>query len=290
MQIPEYENYQETKKHSDSLFPYNTYPCSIPLDFYEVPNHWHNEMEIIYIKKGHGIVTLDLDTYYVEDGDIIIVLPGQLHSISQLEQYTMEYENIIFSTDMFISKYSDTVETEFFIPFISGQIEFSHLVTKEDNIYQSLADCLNRADNICSTFPKGYKLALKGYLFEFFYIIFNNSREIKEIKSSKNLDKLKDVIKYIETNYHNPITIDEIAGISGFSASHFMKFFKKTTGSSFVDYLNDYRLSMAARMLISSEENIIDVATACGYENLSYFNRIFKKKYEMTPSEYRHRL
>ena len=89
MNIIEYENYQETKPHADSLFPYNTYLCSIPLDFNEVPLHWHNEMEIIYIKKGRGNVTLDFDNHYVEYGDIIIVLPGQMHGISRLGDYTM---------------------------------------------------------------------------------------------------------------------------------------------------------------------------------------------------------
>ena len=52
MQIPEYENYHETKSHSTPDFPYNAYICSIPLDFEKVPLHWHDEVEIIYIKKG----------------------------------------------------------------------------------------------------------------------------------------------------------------------------------------------------------------------------------------------
>ena len=96
MQIPEYENYHETKSHSTPDFPYNAYICSIPLDFEKVPLHWHAEVEIIYIKKGRGHVTLDFTSLYVEAGDIIIVSPGQLHAIGPAE-YSMEYENIIFS-------------------------------------------------------------------------------------------------------------------------------------------------------------------------------------------------
>ena len=80
MQIPEYENYHETKSHSTPDFPYNAYICSIPLDFEKVPLHWHDEVEIIYIKKGRGRVTLDFTSLYVEAGDIIIVSPGQLHA------------------------------------------------------------------------------------------------------------------------------------------------------------------------------------------------------------------
>lgn len=287
MNIPEYEIYQETKNHADTLFPYNTYICSIPLDFYEVPKHWHNETEIIYIKKGRGLVTLDMEKIYVEAGDILLIIPGQLHSISQLENYSMEYENIIFSTDMLISKHADTLESEFFIPFLAGQINFQPLITKDDEIYGKLSNCLNNADNICKTFPKGYKLAIKASLFEFFYIMFTNSGEYVEKQSNKNVDKLKDILAYIENNYKNPITIEEIANVCNFSSSHFMKFFKKAMGTSFVDYLNDYRLSTAARMLLSSDENIIEIAADCGYDNLSYFNRIFKKKYGETPSSYR---
>ena len=287
MNIPEYEIYNETKKHSESIFPYNTYLCSIPLDFYEVPNHWHNEMEIIYIKKGKGTVSIDMHSHYVEAGDIIIVIPGQLHSISQLDKYSMEYENIIFSTDMLISKISDTLESDFFIPLLAGNIAIKNLITADDDIYNELALCLNKADNICRTFPKGYKLALKACLYEFFFVIYTNSEEISETKSNKNVDRIKTILNYLEANYRHDISIEEIADVCGFSSSHFMKFFKKNMGDSFINYLNDYRLSMAARTLLSSDDNIIDIAADCGYDNLSYFNRIFKKKYGVTPSAYR---
>ena len=59
MNILEYENYHEDKTHVELTFPYNTYLCSIPLDFSGVPLHWHDDMELIYIKKGHGIITVD---------------------------------------------------------------------------------------------------------------------------------------------------------------------------------------------------------------------------------------
>lgn len=287
MNIPEYENYQETKSHSDPMFPYNTYPCSIPLDFYDVPLHWHNEMEIIYVKKGKGRVTIDFETHYVEGGDIVILLPGQLHGISQLDHYSMEYENIIFSTEMLLSRHKDSLNSEFFDPFLSGNIAFDNIITRDHEIYPQLSACLNKADQVCSTFEKGYKLALKGYLFEFFFVIFRHSDDAVPEKSNKHLNKIKEILKFIETNYHEPITIEDIASLSGFSASHFMRFFKNSMGTSFIDYLNDYRLSMASRMLMSSDDTILNIAADCGYDNLSYFNRLFKRRYGMPPSHYR---
>ena len=286
MQIPEYENYHETKSHSAPDFPYNTYICSIPLDFEKVPLHWHDEVEIIYIKKGRGRVTLDFTSLYVEAGDIIVVTPGQLHAIGPAE-YSMEYENIIFSLDMLRTGSMDALSSEFFEPFLAGTIGFEHLICRDHEDYAALSSCLNRADDICRTFPKGYRLAIKGYLFEFFYTIFTNSTDIPVAKSDPRLERLKTVLKYIETHYASAISIDEIAAVAGFSASHFMRFFKEAMGTSFTAYLSAYRLSMAARLLILTNDSILDIALSCGYENLSYFNRSFKKRYKKTPGEYR---
>ena len=91
MNILEYENYHEDKEHAGLDFPYNTYLCSIPLDFSQVPLHWHDEMEIVYIKKGQGLVTVDFKQYRVNAKTLIFILPGQLHSIAQYKDESMEY-------------------------------------------------------------------------------------------------------------------------------------------------------------------------------------------------------
>lgn len=96
----QYKIYHENKIHTPDDFPYNTYLCSIPLDFQSVNLHWHDEVEIIVIKKGSGIVSVDLTTYSVSAGDIIFVLPGQLHAISQKDNEIMEYENILFKSSL----------------------------------------------------------------------------------------------------------------------------------------------------------------------------------------------
>ena len=66
-----------------------------------------------------------------------------------------------------------------------------------------------------------------------------------------------------------------------------MKFFKQSMGMGFIAYLNDFRLEIAARMLLSADANILEIASVCGFENLSYFNRSFKKKYGVAPGRFR---
>lgn len=289
MNILEYENTQEIKSHGHDNFPFNIYLCSIPLDFTVVPTHWHNDMEIIYIKKGQGKITVDLEPFQVKQGDIVVVPPGQLHSIEQSEDFSMEYENIIFQLTMLMVPQGDTCTEKFFQPLVQGQILFPNYYSPDSSLYPALSGCLNTMDEICKTFEPGYQLAIKGQLFSLFYTLVSSIQTPLPLRKHKSLDRLKDILKYVETNYHEKISIADAAGICGFSESHFMKFFKSNMSVSFTDYLNDYRLTMAARLLISSSDSIVNIAAETGFDNLSYFNRIFKRKYHCTPTIFRTR-
>lgn len=288
MNILEYENYHENITHGDISFPYNTYLCSIPLDFTTVPLHWHDEMEIIYIKKGEGLVTVDFKQYRVHGKSIILILPGQLHSIDQYGQEIMEYENIIFHPNMFMPKKNDTSVTEFLTPLFSGKITVPTVFSQTYPYFPDIAAPIDSCDEICKTKPQGYELFIKSMLYQFFFVLNNRCRNLtKPVSNKKTLDRMKIILKHVEMNYMNKISISEMADISGFSESHFMRYFKDTMGTSFIDYLKDYRLTMAARLLVSSDSAILDIASEVGFDNLSYFNRAFKERYHTTPRQYR---
>ena len=102
-----------------------------------------------------------------------------------------------------------------------------------------------------------------------------------------SLEKLKVILKYVENHFQERITIQDVASYCDYSQSHFMKYFKHAMGVSFIEYLNDYRLTMAAKLLLASDSTILSVSQEVGFENLSYFNRSFKRKYGQTPSAYR---
>ena len=281
--------YHEIKEHGKREFPFNIYPCSIPVDFSHVALHWHEEMEIIAVKKGKGRITVDTVSYPVEEGDILAVFPGQLHAISCGNGERMEYENIIFHPNMLISKKTDTCNTDYLVPLLSGNVSLPLLYTPDSPHYAEISACIDANDEICKTYPSGYQLFIKGQLFLLFYILFHkcSTKEPSGKDRSKSLEKMKLILKYVENNYMEKITIEDIANEVGLSQSHFMKYFKNTMGTSFVDYLNEYRLTMASRLLISSDSSILAIASEVGFENLSYFNRIFKKRFG--PREYRRR-
>ena len=181
---------------------------------------------------------------------------------------------------MFRSRNHDSLDSEFFLPLLAGDVDIKSIYDRDDPLYPSLSACLNRVDKLCSETPKGYHLALKGCYFEFFYILYANSTardEADRKNRARDLERTKLILSYIDENYKEAISITDIASYCGFSESHFMRFFKNTMGVSFVSYLNDFRLNVAARLLSSNDESILSVAENCGFFNLSYFNRMFKR-------------
>ena len=125
---------------------------------------------------------------------------------------------------------------------------------------------------MCDKRPYPYQLAVKSYLFQIFYLLISNCgrNEIKPI-SKKALEKIKTILSYVAEHFQDNISIEEIAGHCFYSKSYFMKFFNE----------------VAAKLLTTTSDDIINIAINTGFDNLSYFNRCFKKKYGITPGKYR---
>lgn len=289
MNILEYETYHEEKTHGDMEFPYNTYLCSIPQDFSRVPLHWHDELELVYVKKGAGLLTLDFCAYPVKAPAIALILPGRLHSIKRQGDACMEYENIMFHPNLLLSKAPDVCSQNFLLPLMEGRITVPALFTPVYPYYSDIAAPIDACDEICRTKPQGYEFYVKSQLYQFFFVLSNRCRNLsRRNKNAKSFEKLKLVLKYVENRYTERISIADAAAAAGFSESHFMRYFKETMGTSFIEYLKDYRLTMATRLLSSSDSTILAVASEVGFESLSYFNRVFKARYHMTPNQFRH--
>lgn len=286
MNAAQYKNYHENKSHTTPDFPYNTYLCSIPLDFPEVPTHWHSEAELVVIKKGCGIVEVDLKSYDAKEGDMLLILPGQLHSIRQKAGCSMEYENIIFEPSLIGTQECDLCGG-LLEPLFSGKLSHSVKIDSSLAYHSEAAACIERIDRLCSDKSYGYQLGVKGNLFSFFYLIITNHPEAAERAHERSIEKVKLILSYISENYTRRITTQEAADVCYYSCSHFMKFFKQAMGEGFIQYLNNYRLRIAAQLLVSTNDSILTVAEKSGFDNLSYFNRSFKKRFGITPGQYR---
>ena len=276
---------RETKKHGAAWFPFNIYPCAIPVDFTQVPLHWQDSMEVVFVKKGRGIVQTGLTTYTAEAGDIYVFAPGVLHALRQLGEERMEYENIIFDLEL-LGGSGDLAAEKYLLPLQSGRLALPQRLTHDDWGYDWAVRCLRAAEEFNAIQDVGYELCIKGELLLFLAALVGREGDLPPAENA-DTRRLKTVLQLVEEHYRDEISIDRAAAACGCSASHFMRWFKAMTAQSFTTFLNERRLNEAAAMLRGSDDTVLAVAESCGFGNLSYFNRVFKKKFGLTPREYR---
>lgn len=276
---------QETKHHGEVRFPFNIYPCTIPGDFRQVAVHWQDSMELVYIKRGSGLVQTGAQVCTAQSGDIFVLTPGTLHAIRQAESCTMEYENIVFDVEL-LGGAEDLCAEKYLLPLQSGRLALPEHITPDEAWYPQAADCLKEAEeaNRCKQF--GYELCIKGALLRFLALLIAQSKALPPAEKAST-QRLRAVLQWISAHYSEPVCVADAAALCQCSPNHFMRWFRQMTGQTFIIFLREYRLNAAAEALRTTEDTILSISEQCGFENLSYFNREFKAHFGMTPREYR---
>ena len=276
---------QETKHHGEVRFPFNIYPCTIPGDFRQVAVHWQDSMELIYIKRGSGLVQTGAQVCTAQSGDIFVLTPGTLHAIRQAENRTMEYENIIFDLEL-LGGSEDLCAEKYLLPLQSGRLALPEHITPDEAWYPQVAACLWEAEEASRCKQFGYELCIKGALLRFLALLIAQSKALPPAEKV-NTQRLRTVLQWLSAHYSEPVCVADAAALCRCSPNHFMRWFRQMTGQTFIVFLREYRLNAAAEALHTTEDTVLSIAERCGFENLSYFNREFKTHFGMTPREYR---
>jgi len=252
------------------------------------PVHVHSEFELKLIENAAGAKRIVGDNEE-EIGNIELVLianPNLGHGwlnhnckSGKIKEITIQFHNDLFNQQLLNRNQFRSINN--LIDKAAYGVTFSH------------EDILNVKDRVNSLieYEGGHSvLKLMGILYD-----LSLSESIRElsgrnfIKNTQNYDnrRIEKVYNYLRTNYNQDVRLSDVAGLIGMTDVSFSRFIKQRTGRNFIDSLNDIRLGHATRMLLDSTECIADIAVQCGFNNLSNFNRIFKKKKSCTPSEYR---
>lgn len=287
MTLEEYTQYHEKKVHSEQGFPFVTYLCTIPQDFDQISPHWHDQMEIIYIKKGTGTAFVNLTAYDVEAGSIVLILPGQIHSLRGTPGVRMEYENLIFSLSMLDTPQAEWCHSACLVPLSEGKLTVPSVLAPRTKLHREVSDCLDELDEIGKKRVPGYPLLIKGVLFRLLYLFYTCGPVDTAGKVDGSTERIKQLLSWIAQHYTEPLSVTEAAQVAGYCPAHFMRFFKRCTGQTFVSYLVDYRLRAAAMMLAETDDSILSIAENCGFDSMSYFCRRFKARYGISPNEMR---
>ena len=290
MEHKEYRALKENTKHGDFMLPFTEYSARMPEMYTSFPLHWHDEMEIVLVQDGSLEINIDLELFQAHEGDIVILKPCTLHGFKQLGSCHAVYHTILFQMNILNHNVSDACAMKYFNPFLEKHYAYSKVISENDEGSKKIRSCLEKLIQSYRSKEDFYELEIKSQLFHLFYLLFTYTFEKKNTLSgvrSDTVQHVKVVLDYISEHYKETITINELAEILHFSPPYFMRFFKKYTGMTCLDYINEYRLNTAAKLLLETNWTVSEIAEEVGLGNVSYFNRLFKRKYEMTPREYR---
>ena len=254
---------------------------------FNFPLHYHEEFELNLIINAPGAKRIVGDHIEViEDLELVLVGPNLGHAwfTHQCQSESIREVTIQFHKDLLEDRFLRKNQLNFIRKmFESAQrgILFSRETTER------LHDRIQRLEQ-----KTGFDSVLE--LLSILHDL-STSRNMRILSDSTfnseqfnyNSRRIEKVFEYLNTNYSRQITLAEVAKIANMPEVSFSRFIKKRIGSTFIDSLNEIRLGHATRMLIDTTHNVAEVAYKCGFNNISNFNRIFKKKKSCTPKEFR---
>ena len=259
--------------------------------FFDFPVHVHEEFELNLILNGRGVKRFVGDHHEViKDAELVLVGTNLPHGWITADDFVPH--NQVPVEEITIQFHKDFFDDNF---LRRNQLYFiRELLDKSSKgIWFCEETTLALVPRIRSLTEKsGFEsvLELMGILHELslarnFRLLSGDSFTDKKI--SYNSRRIEAVFNYMRTNFNQEVTLSEVSKIAGMTDVSFSRFIKKRTGKTFIDSLNEIRLGHATRMLIDTSETISEIAYKCGFNNLSYFNRLFKSRKNMTPKQFR---
>ncbi|MBR6968543.1 MAG: helix-turn-helix domain-containing protein [Ruminococcus sp.] len=249
------------------------------------PVHWHNAVELIMPLKNEYSVTISDIEYTVPENDVLIVPPGELHSMP-----AMPGRRLIFQCDNCILGEVPALEPvmrSMHAPvLINADLDKElHVLAKKTMLdIHALYNSNSELADV-KIYMKVIELfmALREYQLEQQKIVMDCDDE----KIDEYSEKFGTVLKYIDTNYMYDISLEQLADVAGYSKYHFSRIFKQYNSMSYLQYINARRTKAAELLLLDPNIPITDVAMRSGFKSLTTFNRIFKEIKHCTPTDFK---
>lgn len=257
---------------------------------FDFPLHYHEEFELNFISNAKGAKRVVGDHLEeIADMELVLVGPNLQHAWFTHKCVSKEIHEITiqFHKDLFDDKFLNRNQ----LSFIRNMLEKSVrgiLFSKE-----TIAQLAPRIEGLHKHHGFDSMLELMSILHDLstsrnYRLLsdpgFNTNQNDTQHYHSRRIEK---TLEYMNKNFDKQISLSEVARLANMSDVSFSRFFKQRTGNTFVDNQTQIRLGHASRMLIDTTQSIAEIAYKCGFNNISNFNRIFKKKKGCTPKEFR---
>lgn len=255
---------------------------------FNFPLHFHEEYELNLIMNASGAKRIIGDHIHViDDLELVLVGPNLPHA-----WFTHECKSEAI-TELTIQWHRDLFDDKLLrrnqLSFIRNMFEKSSMgisFTKEtiQSVLPRILSLSQRSgfDSVMDLINLLHDLSASRSLITLSDTTFVNNQSF-----NYNSRRLEKVFEFMNNNYHKDISLKDVSKLVNMTEESFSRFIKKRTGNTFINSLNEIRLGHASRMLIDTTHSISEVSYQCGFNNISNFNRLFKKKKNCTPKEFR---
>lgn len=263
-------------KHTGDL-PFNISIIPIKNEEY----HYHKEIELIFVLKGNLSYFVNKEKYTLSEHDLFWVNTLDMHSIYSESEETLLL--ILHLDQFFFDTYYDNFSNYYY--------KYNDSINDRNNpLYNSISLSLAKIMISVIKLESDYKLKSINYIIEIILVLLTYFRDenTSNLKSSSyKQTRLAYILKFIEKNYNNNLTLSSISEDMHISPQYISKFFKDNLGIGFVDYVNKLRITKSLNDLLQSNKNILDIALEHGFNDHKAYNRVFKKEFHMTATEYK---
>ncbi len=279
---------REITKHGSTEFPIACYRDILPLEI--VPWHWHEEWEAAVIEQGAAVFSVDGQNYRLTPGQGIFVNSSALHSVWDTGDAGCVARSIVFHPRLV----GGGPESVFWLDYVQPVLSNDGLkaVPLDPDILwnREALECINAAWTACAEERPGYELETRAALSRLAFLLVSHcpaeagSQGQKILRSS---ERAKAMLRYIQEHYPEPLSIAEISGSAAVSESECLRCFREILGITPIQYVRQLRIQRAAELLKTTDLKIAEIGAACGFQEMSYFAKTFRKAKGCAPKEYR---
>ena len=279
------EDGSEEVNYDDPSFPSYIYDGWIkPNVTWERVPHFHEDVEIVTVKSGKMAYCVNGKVIRLYAGDTIFVNANQIHYSMSVDGETATY--VIFVVNPSILNSSVAVEMKAVLPIISNP---NLPYMRFRNINEHTRDVYRIITSLPDLRRDPFRITIR--LFEFWEIILLQSTTFdilnEDMQADMHTRAFKSMMSYIQQQYHNPVTLEDISASGNVSISLCNRIFHKYTGESPVKYLVDFRLRKVAEYLVTTTLSLPEIAQKSGFNGTSYMAEMFKRTFGVSPTAYR---
>lgn len=256
--------------------------------------HFHEEYELVYVTESHGKRIIGNNIEQFDKGDIVFIgsnLPHVWYNDKEYFKADSELRArsivIYFPRDVFGDKFFKLEETRQLAEFLERAKRGVKVLGQAQKLVAKEMKALLQKQGLERIIGLLQILQIFSQTEEFRYIA---DAGYSHAFNHKDNHKIDIVFRFVLNNYHRNLTLEEAASLTRLTPQSFCRFFKNRTRKSFIQFVNEFRIGQACRKLNDEEWTIAEIAYACGFSNLSNFNRFFKEMMGKTPRVYRQEL